>query len=437
MIYLLLMTVAGSILFLGCLLWEKICKSFMSESMKFKALILVLLLHVIPLKWLKLWYRALKDLFLPEKTVSGKELLMNMAAIETAEESYRTPNYTLTLLIYGIWLIVATAILLKKCLKYYSLKRDLKKVAIADIPHVVTETVEKYRKEFHIRRKVKVLLVDSDKSIFTVGVFRPAIVLKERFTEEEIKFGLRHEMAHIARGDLLIKLLFEFVCCVYWFNPLITIVFRKRFSAVCESSCDERAVSGLTQKERSVYSKMVVQNMRQGTEVILISALTGNRKGANERVRVIMNMRKMKSLEKVIAVSLFVVLMLADSLVAFAYPSVYHVEETVVERAERATEGGILWTDGVVTDGYEVQVFEVLYDHEFIDEAGNISPVNEIQPHVFCIGHKWVSGYYQIHTKNADGSCAVESYHSNRCTLCDTVTVGDLYATHYYVTCPH
>lgn len=437
MIYLLLMTLAGSILFLGYLLCEKICKSFVSENAKYKALTLVVLIHVIPLKWLKFWYRALMNLFLPRKTASGKELLMSMAAIETAEESYRTPNYNLALLIVGIWFIVAVAMLLKKCLKYFSLKRDLNRVAIADIPNIVTETVEQYRKEFHIRRKVKVLLVVSDKGIFTVGVIRPAIVLKEHFTEQELQLGMRHELAHIARGDLLIKLLFEFICCVYWFNPLITIYFRRRFSAVCESSCDERAVSGLTQEERSEYSRMVVQNMRQGTEVVLISALTGNRKGVDERVRVIMNKGKMKRLEKVIAVSLFVVLLLADSTMAFAYPSVYHVEEMDVDIAEKEAEGAGFWTGGIVADGYGVQVFEVVYDVEFIDEAGNISPVSEIQPNVFCIGHQWVSGYLQLHYKHDDGSCHVDIYNSDRCILCDTVTRGDLYATINYVKCPH
>lgn len=435
--YLILMTLAGSILFLGYLLWERICKSFMNEGMKYKALILVLLLHVIPLKWLKPWYRDLRDLFLPKAMETNAEILVDVAAIETAEESYRTQNYTLILLIVGIWLICATALLLKRCLKYYSLRRDLNRVAIADIPEIVTETVAKYRKEFRIRRKVKVLLVASDKGIFTIGTIRPAIVLKEHFTEQELQWGLRHEMAHIARGDLLIKLLFEFICCVYWFNPFMTIVFRKRFSAVCESSCDERAVSGLTQKERSAYSKMVVQNMRQGTEVILISALTGNRKGANERVRVIMNMNKIKRIEKVIAASLFVVLMLADSLVAFAYPSVYHVEETVVEKAEKATEGEAFWTGDDATSGYGNQIFEVLYDAEFIDEAGNIIPVNEIQPHVWCPGHKWVSGYYQLHYKHDDGSCTVEIYNSDRCTLCDTIKVGDWYSTTNFAKCPH
>lgn len=437
MIYLLLMTLAGSILFLGYLLWEKICKSFVSENAKYKALALVVLIHVIPLKWLKFWYRALMNLFLPRKTASGKELLMSMAAIETAEESYRTPNYNLALLIVGIWFIVAVAMLLKKCLKYFSLKRDLNRVAIADIPNIVTETVEQYRKEFHIRRKVKVLLVVSDKGIFTVGVIRPAIVLKEHFTEQELQLGMRHELAHIARGDLLIKLLFEFICCVYWFNPLITIYFRRRFSAVCESSCDERAVSGLTQEERSEYSRMVVQNMRQGTEVVLISALTGNRKGVDERVRVIMNKGKMKRLEKVIAVSLFVVLLLADSTMAFAYPSVYHVEETAADIAELEAKGENFWIVDDSGNGYGTTVFEVVYDVEFIDETGNIIPVNEVQPHVFCIGHQWVSGYLQIHSKNNDGSCIVYTYYSDRCILCDTVTRGDLYATTNYVKCPH
>lgn len=436
MTYLLLMTTAGSILFGGYLLWTRACGNFLSEGMKYKALVLVLLLHVIPLMWVKLIYNELLDLFFPRVPTPNTELLMDMAAIETSTVSYITPNYILEMALAALWIIYAVRSLLKKCKAYYDLKKDLRSVAKAAIPDGVLSTVEKIRKEYRILRKVKVVRTYSDDSTFTIRVFRPLIVLQGNFTERELEWILRHEMTHIVRGDLVVKLLLELVDCIYWFNPILT-TFREHFDLVTESSCDERAVRGLTKEERGAYSKMVVQNTRRKPGVILSSAFNSDREIVAERVNAIMNMRKMKRLEKIVAVSFFVVLMMADSLVAFAYPNVYHVEETVAERAEMEAKGENYWIDDYFVDGYSTSIFEVLYDAEFISETGEIYPVNTVQPNVFCIGHKWVSGYMQIHDKQDDGSCFVYTYHSDRCTRCNTVTVGDLVATYNYVKCPH
>lgn len=436
MIYLLLMTMTGSILFLGYLIWTRACGSYISAGMKYRALVLVLLLHVIPLMWLKFIYNELLDLFRAPKVTSGVELLVDVADVKTATEFYRTPNYTLAIALVSVWMSFAVARLVKKCNEYYHLRKDLRSVSIAAVPDSASIIVDKIRKEFHVWRKVKVIRMHSGDSTFTIGVFRPLIVLQDHFTERELEWTLRHEMTHIARGDLLIKLLLELVSCIYWFNPIL-ITFREHFDVVCESSCDERAVRGFTKEERAAYAKMIVCSTRRKPGVILSSALASDRENIKERVNAIMNMRKMKRWEKAIAVSLFVVLMLADSLVAFAYPNVYHYDDPVIERAEREAEGAGFWTGGDYENGYRQLVFEVMYDAEFIDETGEITPVNALQPNVFCIGHKWVSGYLQLHDKKDDGSCVVDVYFSERCTRCNTITVGDLSSYTVYPKCPH
>lgn len=441
MIYLLLMTTAGSILFLGYQLWVKACGSFLSEGMKYKVLVLVLLLHVIPLMWLKGWYGDLLRFLLPRTSTPNTELLMDMAAIETSTASYKTPNYTLEIALAALWIIFAVRSLVKKCKKYYEFRRNLRVVSKAAIPDNALATVEKLRKEFHIWRKVKVICTNEKGGTCTIGVLRPLIILQDDFTDRELEWSLRHEMTHIARGDLIVKLLLELVECVYWFNPILNNTlntFREHFELISESSCDERAIRGFTKEERAAYAKMIVRNTRRRPGVILSSAFADDREIVKERVNVIMNFRKIKRWEKIIAASLFVVLMLADSLVAFAYPNVYHVEETVTERAEREAKGTGFWTDGCYYEtGYSTSRFEVLYDAEFISETGEITPVNTIQPNVFCLAHNWVSGYLQLHDKQPDGSCVVDIYHSERCTRCNTVTVGDWVNTIKCAVCPH
>ena len=42
-----------------------------------------------------------------------------------------------------------------------------------------------------------------------------------------------------------------------------------------------------------------------------------------------------------------------------------------------------------------------------------------------------------IHKPKSNGGCSVEVYKAKKCSKCGYVEIGDLYATHIYVTCPH
>jgi hypothetical protein len=60
--------------------------------------------------------------------------------------------------------------------------------------------------------------------------------------EAHRRIVLRHELAHVARGDALSQLVAGFVCALYWFHPLVWITER-RLRAECERACDDRVVS--------------------------------------------------------------------------------------------------------------------------------------------------------------------------------------------------
>jgi len=73
----------------------------------------------------------------------------------------------------------------------------------------------------------------------------PVILLPEDaldWPETHRRIVLRHELAHIARGDSLTQLVAGFVCALYWFHPLVWIAER-RLRAECERACDDNVVS--------------------------------------------------------------------------------------------------------------------------------------------------------------------------------------------------
>lgn len=78
----------------------------------------------------------------------------------------------------------------------------------------------------------------------TVGYFRPRIVLPADWPEwDEAKMAsvLAHEVAHVRRGDYLLRVLASLNECLYWFHPLAWYVSR-RLSLLSEKICDGAAV---------------------------------------------------------------------------------------------------------------------------------------------------------------------------------------------------
>src|SRR6266850_641986 len=79
----------------------------------------------------------------------------------------------------------------------------------------------------------------------TWGSRNPIILLPEDaldWPEAHRRIVLRHELAHVARGDSFTQLVAGFVCALYWFHPLVWIAER-RLRSECERACDDNVVS--------------------------------------------------------------------------------------------------------------------------------------------------------------------------------------------------
>jgi len=79
----------------------------------------------------------------------------------------------------------------------------------------------------------------------TWGVRVPVVLLPEdalEWPEAHGRIVLRHELAHVARGDALTQLTAGLVCAAYWFHPLAWVTER-RLRAECERACDDNVVS--------------------------------------------------------------------------------------------------------------------------------------------------------------------------------------------------
>jgi bla regulator protein BlaR1 len=63
------------------------------------------------------------------------------------------------------------------------------------------------------------------------GFLRPRLLLPSsfaaQFSDQELRFILLHELAHVKRGDILVNWLAAFLQAVHWFNPFIWFGFAR------------------------------------------------------------------------------------------------------------------------------------------------------------------------------------------------------------------
>jgi HEAT repeat protein len=96
----------------------------------------------------------------------------------------------------------------------------------------------------------------------TFGLWRPVILFPanaEKWSPQLRETILLHELAHVKRGDYCINLIVQFVCALYWYNPLVWLAARRhRFER--EQACDDVVLA--QGAERCEYADHLLEIVR-------------------------------------------------------------------------------------------------------------------------------------------------------------------------------
>ncbi len=435
--YVLLMTLSGSALFIGYLCWEKVLGKSMTEAMKYGALIIVMLDYAVPWVWIKGIYRNVIGVFLSEDMPAGSKVLINVADIETNKAAYRTKEYQLLTFVVSIWFAVAAILLIIRIVKSLKKTHELHALAIRCEDENLERTLKHLRESIHYRRRPEIVWTRVNNETFTIGATRPIIFLQKEYAAGDLYWILKHEMTHIVRMDLWVKLLLEFVCCLHWFNPLIYLLERK-IKYLSETSCDEKVINKCTEKEKRMYIDLLERNKGGNRmESPVNSALESGNRAIDRRISLMKNSRTIRPKEKVIVICIFGLLIILNSLTALAYPDVHHVKNAVTEMAEDAVDGSNFWIYDYAEDGFDMPTEAILYDEQFVDRNGQVYPTGFGEESESCSDHKVTSGVVQIHKRDNDGGCTIENYEGTRCTECGNVWRGNFLFEIEKTLCPH
>lgn len=346
------------------------------------------------------------------------------------------------------WLAVAAGLLAYREGKYILKRRRLLKGCSEEEDRDRLETMDRLCGEMRVRRRVR-LFYCHGMIPASMGFLRPVILLPEERKGKIPEQLLKHELAHIKNYDMLVHALISLTVTVHWFNPVVYLL-QKEWKRVCELECDEAALRGCSGNERKAYAILLVEEAkRQRTgkgrlgeaEMQGASSLTGDARRLEERIEYIMveGRRKGKFGACVSGIA-FAAALFASSLTVFAYKETYYLE--------RESETNAKMASALIPKGeYEVKIVPmgtvsltqevILYDEQFIDEDGNIYPVNrEITAQAVC-EHEYKVGIFMKHMMHADGSCRVEYYEAEHCMKCGNIKSEKYINGMTYDKCPH
>ena len=114
------------------------------------------------------------------------------------------------------------------------------------------------------------------------GVLHPRLLLPhERYDVQELRYILRHELCHLKRRDMLLKLVLLAANAMHWFNPVVYLMLRQADEDI-ELACDSAATDGLDRAERAAYSRTLLAAVQSHVRALPATTCFG---GTVERLK--------------------------------------------------------------------------------------------------------------------------------------------------------
>lgn len=141
-----------------------------------------------------------------------------------------------------------------------------------------------------LRRKIEVKESGAVQSPMTYGILRPVILVPPGFDWHDrvrATLVLEHEFVHIWRFDPVYKALLVMAVCLYWFNPLVWVMYFLANRDI-ELACDERVIRRLNPSGRTNYAHTLLDMAERGAVPMPITSGFG-KNAIEERILAIVD----------------------------------------------------------------------------------------------------------------------------------------------------
>lgn len=185
-----------------------------------------------------------------------------------------------TILFYG-YLAGAAAFLLYQGVSYALFRRTVRRwkrdVARADYAAMLSDTAC----DLGVSAP-EMIVCEAISTPAVTGLLRPRLLLPhERYDVQELRYILRHELCHLKRRDMLLKLVLLAANAMHWFNPVVYLMLRQADEDI-ELACDSAATDELELPERAAYSRTLLAAVQSSVRALPATTCFG---GTVERLK--------------------------------------------------------------------------------------------------------------------------------------------------------
>lgn len=185
-----------------------------------------------------------------------------------------------TILFYG-YLAGAAAFLLYQGVSYALFRRTVRRwkrdVSRADYASLLSDTA----RDLGVSAP-EMIVCEAISTPAVTGLLRPRLLLPhEHYDVQELRYILRHELCHLKRRDMLLKLVLLSANAMHWFNPVVYLMLRQADEDI-ELACDSAATDGLELPERAAYSRTLLAAVQSSVRALPATTCFG---GTVERLK--------------------------------------------------------------------------------------------------------------------------------------------------------
>ena len=157
-----------------------------------------------------------------------------------------------------IWLLGAAATLVYKLWCYVRFRRLLNGVRTPLSDHQL-EVFQRCCQELRVDNSICVDIFPDLPSPMATGLVWPTILLPDDdLSDAQLRCVFLHELTHIKRRDLWIRLFSLCGVVIHWYNPLMHLLNQK-LKEYSEQSCDEQVAAAMSREERLTYGDMLLR----------------------------------------------------------------------------------------------------------------------------------------------------------------------------------
>lgn len=195
------------------------------------------------------------------QVIANDTLLANLYTNMRAQVSIFGRVIPVAGLMLSIWLSVTVVLSLKFTLGYFRMVSEINKLETSQNLQI-NNALEKVLDDLGKSMNITVLTSSAIETPIGMGVFKKIIILPRRASsEQDLYYILLHEITHFINKDIPFKILVQFFCFIFWWNPIVYL-FRTDLDQVLEIKCDLSVTEGMAGQEKAQYLTAIANVLR-------------------------------------------------------------------------------------------------------------------------------------------------------------------------------